>query len=123
MQDYLLIYQNGDPNWAQRPKDVLERAMKEWAAWFKELEASGHLRNPGAPLAPQGTVVTKNGGGFATDSMSPEMKELIGGYSVVQAESLEQATELAKGTPFLRNNAGGRVVVRPIMVPPTQKTP
>ena len=33
-----------------------------------------------------------------------EVKELIGGYSVIQAASLAEATELAKGAPFLQNN-------------------
>jgi hypothetical protein len=116
MQDYLLIYQGGDPNWAQRPKADIQRIMGEWKAWFKELETSGNLRNPGAPLAPQGTVLARNGNGIATDTMAPEVKELIGGYSVLQAESLEQATELAKGAPFLKNNANGKIVVRPVIM-------
>ncbi|MGH2570013.1 MAG: YciI family protein [bacterium] len=115
MQDYLLIYQGGDHDWAKRPKAELERVMKEWNAWFKELEASGNLRNPGAPLAPEGAVLSKNGGGLVTDTMAAEVKELIGGYSVLQADSLEQATELAKGAPFLKNNAQGRIVVRPVI--------
>jgi hypothetical protein len=115
MQDFLLIYQGGDPNWAKKPKAELERIMKEWNAWFKELESSGNLRNPGAPLAPQGAVVSRNGGGIVTDTMVPEVKELIGGYSVVQADSLERATELAKGSPFLKNNSQGRIVVRPVV--------
>jgi hypothetical protein len=43
-----------------------------------------------------------------------EVRELIGGYSVIAADSLEQATDLAKGSPFLNNNPEGRVIVRPI---------
>ncbi len=118
MQDFLLIYQGGDPDWAKRPKAELERVMKEWSAWFKELEASGNLRNPGAPLAPQGAVLSRNGGGIATDTMGPEVKELIGGYSVLQADSLEQAASLAKGSPFLKNNPNGKIVVRPVVEVP-----
>jgi len=44
----------------------------------------------------------------------PEVKELIGGFSLIQAETLEEATELAKGSPFLTNNADGVVHVRPV---------
>ena len=117
MQDYLVIYQGGDPDWAKRPKEELQRIMGEWSAWFKELEASGHLRNPGAPLAPQGLVLRRNGSGIATDTMAPELKELVGGYSVLQAETLEKAAELAKGSPFLKNNPGGKVMVRPVATP------
>ena len=115
MTDFLLIYQNGDPNWADRAPEELQRAMQMWGEWFKQLESSGHLRNPGAPLGKGGTVITRNGSGFNTDTTLSEVKELIGGYSVIQANSLEEATKLAQGSPFLQNNAKGQVVVRPIM--------
>jgi hypothetical protein len=44
-----------------------------------------------------------------------EVKELIGGYSVIQAGSLAEATKIAEGAPFLQNNPKGQVVVRPVM--------
>ena len=49
-------------------------------------------------------MLTTNGRGIQTDTAMAEVKELIGGYSVIAADSLEQAAELAKGTPFLNNN-------------------
>ena len=116
MNDYLLIYRNGDPNWREgkSPED-LERAMQAWTDWFKRLEASGHLRNPGAPLGHGGAVLTRNGQGFHTDTSMSEIKELIGGYSVIQAASLEEAARLSEGSPFLQNNPKGQIVVRPIL--------
>jgi hypothetical protein len=114
MADFLLIFQGGDPNWSKRSPAEIEAAMQAWNQWFKRLEASGHLRNAGAPLAPGGVVLSRNGSGIQTDTAMPEVKELIGGYSVVAADSLEQAAELAKGSPFLANNPDGRVLVRPI---------
>jgi hypothetical protein len=89
--------------------------MQAWGQWFKQLEATGNLRNPGAPLAPGGIVLRTNGGGIVTDKAMAEVKELIGGYSILAADSLEQAAELAKGSPFLRNNPTGTVLVRPIL--------
>jgi len=116
MTDFLLIFQNGDPNWMKnKTPEEMPRAMQAWTDWFKQLEKSGHLRNPGAALAEGGAVLTKNGHGFHTDTSMAEVKELIGGYSILQAASLAEATELAKGAPFLQNNPGGQVVVRPIL--------
>lgn len=116
MADFLLIYEGGDPNWMENwPKDKIQTAMQEWGAWFKELEASGNLRNPGAALAPGGAVLTRNGAGIKTDTALPELKELIGGYSVIQAKNLQEATELAEGSPFLRNNPTGNILVRPVL--------
>jgi hypothetical protein len=113
--DFLLIYQGGDPSWRERPQAEIDAAMQAWGQWFKQLEATGNLRNPGAPLAPGGVVLRTNGRGIQTDTAMAEVKELIGGYSIIAADSLEQAAELAKGSPFLRNNPSGAVVVRPIL--------
>lgn len=115
MADFLVIYQGGDESWSKRPAADIEKAMQAWGLWFKQLEATGNLRNPGAPLAPGGVVLRTNGRGIQTDSTMAEVKELIGGYSIIAADSLEQAAELAKGAPFLQNNPDGRIVVRPIM--------
>jgi hypothetical protein len=115
MKEYLLLYRNGDSSWTERSPADIQNVMEEWTAWFKELEAGGHLRNPGAALAPGGALVRKNGSGFATDTTLSEVKELVGGFSVIQASSLEEATRLAQGSPFLHNNPGGDVLVRPVM--------
>jgi hypothetical protein len=115
MSDFLLIYQGGDPTWMERSTpEQIQATMQAWGNWFKRLEASGNLRNPGAALAPGGTVISNNGKGIQTDTAMAEVRELIGGYSVISADSLEQATELAKGSPFLNNNLSGRVIVRPV---------
>lgn len=115
MADFLLIYQGGDPTWRERPAHEVDAVMQAWGQWFKQLEATGSLRNPGAPLAPQGIALRAKGQTIQTDTAMAEVKELIGGYSIVAAESLERAAELAKGCPFLLNNPGATVVVRPIL--------
>jgi hypothetical protein len=117
MNDFLLIYQGGDPTWTERSPEEIEAVMAQWGQWFKNLEASGNLRSPGAALAPGGLALRKNGSTIVTDAPMAEVKELIGGYSVIQAESLEAAAELAKGSPFLQNNPDGRVLVRAVITP------
>ena len=116
MTDYLLLYRNGDSSWRERSPEELQQVMAQWNDWFKDLEAGGHLRNPGAPLAPGGAVLRRSGEGFATDATLSEVKELVGGYSVIQAATLDEATRLAQGSPFLRNNPNGDIVVRPVLV-------
>ena len=116
MTDFLLIYQGGDPNWMENstPEEI-QTHMAAWGDWFKELEASGHLRAPGNALAQGGATLTANAGEIQTDTAMPEVKELIGGYSVIQAATLEEATEVAKSGPFLGHNPSGKVLVRPIL--------
>ena len=116
MMDFLLIYEGGDPNWMENSSpEEIQATMEQWGAWFKELETSGHLRNPGAALAPGGAVLSRNGDAIQTDTAMPEVKELIGGYSVIAAGSVAEAAELAKGSPFLQNNPTGSILVRPVL--------
>ncbi len=34
-----------------------QRSLQAWLAWIRELEAKGHLKDPGQPLEPEGRVV------------------------------------------------------------------
>jgi hypothetical protein len=43
-----------------------------------------------------------------------ETKETVGGYTIIKANDLKEATELAKGCPIV--TVGGSVEVRPIIM-------
>jgi len=117
MADYVVLYEGGAGNWQERSPEEIQKVMEQWGAWFKRLEAEGVLRNPGAALSKGGAVVKRNGKGFVTDTSMAEVKELIGGYTVIAASSLEQATKIAEGSPFLVNNPQGRIRVQPVWEP------
>ncbi|MNY74626.1 YCII-related domain protein [compost metagenome] len=53
-------------------------------------------------------------GGVITDGPFVEIRERLGGFIVVMADSLEEATTLAHGCPALE--AEGSVEIRPILV-------
>ncbi len=67
-----------------------KKGMEPWFAWQKKV-GSGML-DLGTPLG-NGMKVTKSG-------TSPSDKEVVG-YTILQAESMEQAVELLKGHPHL----------------------
>jgi hypothetical protein len=117
MSDYLIVYQGGSTDWTKKSPEQIRPVMEQWASWFKELEAKGVLRNPGSALAPGGAVIKANGKGFVTDTTMAEVKELIGGFTLIQADSVEQAAKIAEGSPFLKNNPEGRIQVRPVFEP------
>jgi hypothetical protein len=118
MSDFLLLYEGGDHEWMKgRSPAEIQDVMQEWGAWFKQLESSGHLRNPGAALKPGGSVLARNGKSITTDAVMSELKELVGGFSIVQAGSLSEAAKIAEGSPFLKNNPDGKIVIRPVFEP------
>ena len=93
--------------------EQMQKTMELWLAWFKDLGAKGHLKDPGHPLEHEGKVVTGqkklvNDGPFA------EAKDVVGGYVIVEARDLNHAAELAKGCPILL--IGGSVEVRQVQI-------
>ena len=81
-------------------------AFNAWKEKFKD-----NILDMGAPLTPGGTVVTKTG---TTDGPFVEAKEQLVGYSIVECETPERATEIAARWPDARYWA---MEVRPIMEP------
>ncbi|HEY6449711.1 MAG TPA: YciI family protein [Candidatus Cybelea sp.] len=109
MAEFLYLYRGGQRG--ATPQES-EQIMQKWMNWFKELTASGNVKDGGQPLEAEGKVV-KDNGRTVTDGPFAEAKDLVGGYTLIEAPNLERAAELAKGCPVLER--GGAVEVRPIM--------
>lgn len=110
MSEFVYLYRGG-----RRPESAAEgeQVMQKWSTWLQDLAAKGHIKDQGQPLAPEGKVVRGKGAGAVTDGPYPESKDLVGGYTLVEAKDLGQAADLADGCPILE--AGGLVEVRPVM--------
>jgi hypothetical protein len=91
--------------------DQAQKSMEAWLAWMRELEAGGHVKDPGQPLERAGKVV--RGAGMVTDGPFIETKDLVLGYMVLIARDLAHAAELAAGCPMIQGG-GGAVEIRPV---------
>jgi len=109
MAEFLYLYRGGQRG--TTPQES-EQIMQKWMNWFKELGASGNLKDGGQPLEPEGKIV-KGKAEPITDGPYAEVKDLVGGYTLIEADNLARAAELAKGCPILERQ--GFVEVRPIM--------
>lgn len=111
MSEFVYLYRGGER--ADSPQRA-EQQMQRWVAWMKELGEKGHIKDRGQPLEPTGKVVRANGKQkVVTDGPYPESKDLVGGYTLIEAKDLAQAAELSKGCPIFES--GGFVEVRPVM--------
>src|SRR5579871_471432 len=109
MSEFLYVYRGGNP--AALSAEQMQQVMQKWMTWMQGLAEKGHLKDRGHPLEPVGKLVTgrnKN----VTDGPYAE-KDLVGGYSLIEARDLAQATELSRGCPILERD--GTVEIRPIM--------
>jgi len=109
MSEFLFLYRGGDSSGSP---EEMQQNMQKWVAWMKELGDSGHLKAIGNPLEPGGKVV-KGKQKTITDGPDAEAKDLVGGYTMIEAKDLAQAAELSKGCPIFEKD--GFVEVRPIM--------
>lgn len=106
----MLFHSEPNPDLNPTPEQIQEE-VKEWQNWIGGIGAQGKLKNPGEALGFEGK--TMHADGTITDGPYAEVKEMIGGFIIVSTETIEEATELAKGCPALSN--GGKVEVRDIM--------
>src|SRR5271165_789987 len=109
MSEFIYLYRGGQSG--QSPEQR-QQALQKWMAFLKQLGDSGHLKDPGQPLEAGGSIV-KGKSKTVTDGPYAEGKDLIGGYTVVEAGDLAHAVELSKGCPIFEFD--GLVEVRPVM--------
>lgn len=97
MAKYLLLYRGGEQ---PQGEDEGKAVMAAWMAWFESLGAAvadgGNPAGAAKAVAPDGNV-------------SDADVNDVTGYSIVEADSLEAAVQMAKGSPHLA--AGGTVTV------------
>lgn len=109
MSEFLYLYRGGDSSGST--PEQMQQHMQKWVDWLKGLGAKGHVRDQGNPLERTGKVV--KGKKTITDGPFAEAKDIIGGYTLIEAKDIEQAAELSTGCPVF--DTGGFVEVRPIM--------
>jgi hypothetical protein len=87
-------------------------SMAKWRKWIDDMNAKGCLKNLGLPLERTGGVL-RGTNRDVVDGPYAETKEVVGGFSVIEASDLKHAQEIASGCPIL--DGGGSVEVRPVM--------
>ena len=111
MPSYMFLFRAPQQVMAQpRSPERARESGERWHAWAQALDAAGH-EVTGGQLEPGGRCVTGKEKTVAEGAFAAE--HVVGGWFVVKAESLAEATELAKGCPVLEN--GGTVEVRPLI--------
>jgi hypothetical protein len=109
MADFMYLFRGGVMD---RSPEQMQASMQKWRTWMDELGKKGHFKG-GEPLEPATGKVVSGKQKVVTDGPYAEAKDIVGGYLIVAAETLADATELAKGCPIFEN--GGTVEVRSIM--------
>lgn len=113
MSDFVFLYRGGE---AGRTPERAQEMVQKWMTWFKALADRGHLKDRGLPLERSGRLV-KGRQKVVTDGPFAETKDVVGGFTLIEAGDLDQAVELSKGCPIFETD--GAVEVRPVMILPS----
>jgi hypothetical protein len=116
---YLLLIYNMESEWDAMSEAEQAAMLQEFGAFTQGIAASGNLRggNQLYPVSKATTVRVQNGKTLVTDGPFAETKEQLGGYYLIEAADLDEATAIAARIPAARV---GSIEVRPIvpMAPP-----
>lgn len=108
MKEFMLLFRAPHVELKNLTPAELQALAKKWNAWIDGIASAGKLANRGKRLDMEGKVLRP--GGVITDGPFVELKERLGGYIVIHAENLDEATTLAHGCPVLEIN--GSVEIR-----------
>ena len=109
---YMLMCCFDERAWNGLPETQRNQIMKDYGEWIQELIDSGRLRGGAKIEEAQSakTVRMKSGKAIFTDGPFAETKEQLGGFHLIECETLDEAMAIAARTPTLP--AGGVVEVR-----------
>jgi len=108
MEKFIYLFRGGDID--TNSPEGMQANMQKWYTWIDFLNKKGSYV-AGDPLQRTGKQI--NGKKKAvTDGPFVEAKELVGGYIIVNANTIEEAVEISMGCPIF--DYDGKVEVRPI---------
>ena len=109
MKKYLLLLFDKEDAYKEMSPEDYQEEIEAHGRWIEEL--GEHFDSGEALEFPAKTVRGKEK--TVTDGPFLEIKELVGGFYIINADSIEHASELAKGCPVF--HLGGNIEVREIM--------
>jgi hypothetical protein len=111
MKEFILVFRHENANGKVSPEQM-QQWMKQQMDWVNGIAAKGQFVSGTGLLFDDAKVVDHKK--MVTNGPFGDIKETLGGFVIVRAESAEEAAEFAKGTPILQGE-GNTVEVRQMM--------
>ena len=113
MQYMLLIYGSGD-SWQELTPEQQQAIGAEYFAFTEELRSSGKMVAGDAlqPITTATSVRVRDGETLTTDGPFAETKEVLGGYYLIDVDTIDEALDWAAKIPGAKH---GTIEVRPVV--------
>jgi hypothetical protein len=111
---YMLLIYDREADWGSMSEEDRGKMFQEYMTFTEGIRKGGQYKAGDAlqPTSAATTVRVRNGKSVTTDGPFAETREQLGGYYVVDAKDLDEATEIAARIPGARM---GSIEVRPIL--------
>jgi hypothetical protein len=110
MDEFVLIMRHEDGSKVASPEQM-QTWMKQTMDWIGGIAAQNKfVQGVGLPMDEARVVRSKT---LVTNGPFGDIKETIGGYIIVKANSIDEAVEFAKGSPVLQGE-GNTMEVRKV---------
>ena len=96
---YMLLFRS-DEWYEELSHNEIQKVISQNNAWIEGLTAQGKAK-PGHALQRKGVTVSGKNGRVVLDGPFTESKEAIGGFLLLNVETLEEAIAIAKSSPNL----------------------
>jgi hypothetical protein len=118
---YMLLIYDDEARWQSLSDEERGAVMEQYFAYTGELQERGAYVDGSAlqPTATATTVRVDGGETMTTDGPFAETKEQLGGYYLVDVESLDEAIEWGAKIPSAARGLGS-VEVRPLLEIPQE---
>ena len=112
---YLLLIYDQEQTWDKLSENEQGAILAAYGKFTHSIRESNQFVAGDAlmPVSTATTVRVRNGKTTVTDGPFAETKEQLGGYYLIEAENLDQATTIAARIPTAQT---GCIEIRPIMV-------
>src|SRR5688572_28409229 len=98
MGNYVLVYKGGGG--MEQSEEAQQKVMAAWTGWFGQLGSA--VVDGGNPFGPSASISSDK-------QVSNGASSGLTGYSILKADNLQAATEMAMGCPILSD--GGTIEV------------
>jgi len=114
--NYLLLIYSNEAEYAALGQPDLKKLTDEYMEFTKSIVQAGHFKAGDRlrPVSAASTVRVRNGKATIADGPFAETREQLGGYYLIEAKNLDEATAIAARIPGARY---GSIEVRPIWPP------
>ena len=107
----MMLFHYESSNYTPSPEEI-EASIIRWQNWIGGIAAQGKFKGANQ-LGDKGKVMKSKT--LVTDGPYAEVKEIVGGYLLVEAENMEEAMAMAKDCPIFEEEETAKVEIREII--------